>query len=112
MSMPMKVSKFEIPSFILSHFIEPYATQCYLLSIEYHYAYLNKLLILLLKDCRRVNGVVHLNLNDVINSLVKRYVGADANIDWLVQDTVTAIHRVLQSYFYHRAEFDLSQPIF
>ena len=104
----MKMSSYEIPSFILSHFIEPYATQCYLLSIEYHYAYLNKLLILLLKDCRRASGSVHINLNDVINSLVKKFGIAGANIDWLVQDTVTAIYRRLQSYFYHRAEFDLA----
>jgi len=112
MSMPMKMSSYEIPSFISSHYITPYVEQCYLVSIEYHYAYFNKLLILLLKDCRRVNGVVHLNLNDVIDGLVKKFGIAGANIDWLVQDTVTAIHRVLQSYFYHRAEFDLSQPIF
>ena len=107
MSMPMKMSSYEIPSYIVSHFIEPYATQCYLISIEYHYAYYNKLLILLSKDCKNVSGSVHINLNNVINILVKRYGVADANIDWLAQDTLLLINRKLQSYFYHRAEFDL-----
>jgi hypothetical protein len=111
MSMPMKMSSYEIPSYVLSHYIIPFAEQCYLVSIEYHYSYYNKLLVILLKDCRRVSGSVHIDLNDVISNLVKRYGVANANIDWLVQDTVAAIYRRLQSYFYHRAEFDLHRPI-
>jgi hypothetical protein len=111
MSMPMKMTIYEIPSYVVSHFIEPYAAQCYLISIEYHYSYYSKLLILLLKDCRRVSGSVHINLNDVISNLVKRYGIVNANIDRLIQDTVATICGRLQSYFYHRAEFDLHRPM-
>jgi hypothetical protein len=111
MAMPTKMTVSEIPSFILSHYVEPYTEQCYLISIEYHYAYYNKLLILLMKDCKNVSGSVHINLNNIIDRLVKRYGIANANIDWLVQDTVAAIYRRLQSYFYHRAEFDLHWPM-
>ena len=110
MPMQLNLQEFEIPSYILSHFIEPYATQCYLISIEYHYADLNKLLVLLLKDCSHVNGSVHINLNDIIINLMKHYRIAVASPEWILQETLFAINRVLQSYFYHRAEFDLAQP--
>jgi hypothetical protein len=111
MPMPLKLNKYEIPSFILHNFIISYAEQCYLVSIEYHYADYNKLLILLLKDCKHVNGSVHINLNYVINNLVRRYGIAYANIDWVIQDAVLLIRRIFQSYFYHLAEFDLHKPI-
>jgi hypothetical protein len=104
------MSSYEIPSHILYHFIIPYAEQCYLISVEYHYVDLNKLMILLLKDCRRVSGVIHINLNDIIGNLVEKYKIYVVNRDWLVQETLFAINRVLQSYFYHRAEFDLASP--
>ena len=110
MSMPMKMSSYEIPSFISSHYITPFAEQCYLVSIEYHYSYYSKLLVILLKDCRRVSGSVHINLNDVINSLVKRYGISVVTPEWILQKTLFIINRVLKSYFYHRAEFSLAPP--
>jgi len=103
MPMPKKMTKFEIPSFILSNFIEPYATECYLISVEYQ----NKLLVVLQKDCAGVNGAIHLKLNNIINNLMRRYGISDTTPEWIVQETLFIINRVLQSYFYHRAEFNL-----
>jgi len=104
------MTRSEVPSFILHNYVIPLAEQCYLVSIEYRYVDLNKLLILMLKDCSSVNGVIHINLNKVVNNLVEKYNMFDVNRDWLVQATITLIHRELQSYFYHRAEFSLAQP--
>jgi len=108
--MPLKMTRSEVPSFILHSYIIPLAEQCYLISIEYRYVDLNRLLILLLKDCSHVNGVIHMNLNNVVNNLVERYKVFDVNRDWVVQATITLIHRELQSYFYNRAEFSLAPP--
>jgi hypothetical protein len=108
--MSMKMTIYEIPSFIVSHFIEPYANQCYLVSIEYRYVDLSKLLVLLLKDCNHVNGSVHINLNNVVNNLMQRYGVTVVNPDWVLQETLFLLNRVFQSYFYHRAEFSLAPP--
>jgi hypothetical protein len=110
MAMPTKMTASEIPSFIVSHFIEPYANQCYLVSIEYHYVNLSKLLVLLYKDCDHVNGSVHINLNNVVNNLMQRYEIILANPDWVIQETLFLINRVLQSYFYHKTELNLAPP--
>jgi hypothetical protein len=109
MPMPLKLNKYEIPSFILHNFIIPYAEQCYLVSVEYHYIDLNKLLILLLKDCSSVNGSVHLNINNVISNLIRKYKIVDSNIEMLIQSTLELIYRELQSYFYNRVELTLSK---
>ena len=111
MPMQLKLQEFEIPSYILSHLIEPFVEQCYLVSIEYHYVNLNKLLIILLKNCGDVNGAIHLNLNEVVANLIKRCNIEGANIEWIVQRTVFLINRELLPYFYSRAEFDLAPRI-
>jgi hypothetical protein len=103
--MPLKLQEFEIPSYILSHHIIPYVEQCYLIAVEYHYVNLNKIVIILFKNCSTVNGSIHLKLNDIIGKLVNY----GANIDWIVQRTMFLINRELQPYFYHKAEFDLAQ---
>jgi hypothetical protein len=109
MPMPLKMTSYEIPSYVLHHFIIPYAEQCYLVSIEYHYVNWGKLLIILLKKCSSVSGVVHINLNNIVDDLIKRYEIFDANREWLVQVAVQLIYRELQSYFCHRAELSLAQ---
>jgi len=110
MSMPMKMRSYEIPSYVLNHFIIPFAEQCYLVSIEYNYANFNKLLVILLKDCEHVNGAIYLKLNDIINNLMRRYGISVVTPEWILQKTLFIINRVLQSYFYHRAEFSLAPP--
>jgi pyruvate-formate lyase len=110
MTTPLKMSVSEIPSYILSHLIEPFIEQCYLVSIEYRYVNLNKILVLLLKDCSHVNGAIHINLNNVVNNLIEKYKMFTVDRDWLVQDTVAVIRQKLQPYFYHLAEFSLSPP--
>jgi len=111
MPMPMKMSSYEIPSFILSRYIEPYAIQCYLISVEYQQADSNKLLIMVLKDCASINGAIHLKLNDIINNLMQRYKIADAKPEWIIKETLFLVKRVLQSYFYHKSEFELRRPV-
>jgi hypothetical protein len=110
MSVPVKMVAPEIPSLIVSRFIEPYANQCYLVSIEYRYINLGKVLVLLHKECSHVNGSVHINLNNVVNSLMQRYGVAVANPDWVLQETLSLLNRVFQPYLYHRSELSLAQP--
>ena len=104
--MQLKLQEFEIPSYIISHLIEPYATQCYIIAVEYHYVNFSKLAVILHKNCSTVNGAIHLKLNDIVANLINY----GANIEWIVQRTMFLINREFMSYFYHRAEFDLAQP--
>lgn len=107
--MQLKIQEFEIPSYIVSRLIEPYAAQCYLIAVEYHYVNFNKLVAILFKNCSNVNGSIHLNLNKIITNLIKEGANYGANIEWIVQRTVFLINREFLPYFYSRAEFDLAQ---
>jgi hypothetical protein len=78
--------------------------------VEYQQANANKLLILLFKDCVSVRGTVHLDLSGIIAKLIQYYKIADARPELILQETLIAMKRALQSYFYHRVELDLAPP--
>jgi hypothetical protein len=64
------------------------------------------------RDCTSINGAIHLKLNDIIVKLVQYYKITDeitdAKPEWILQETLILINRILQSYFYHRVELDLA----